>query len=56
MVGRRRRRAPHVRKKVGKGTFLNMSRSGVSVSKSVGPITVNSRGKVSFNLKKLFKF
>ena len=52
----RRRRAPNIHKKVGKGTWLNMSRSGVSVSKKVGPVTVNSRGKVSLNLKKLFKF
>lgn len=46
------------RKKVGKRTTLNMSKSGVSVSRKAGPLTVNSRGGVSVRLGKgkRFKF
>lgn len=34
------------RVRLGKGAWLNLSRSGVSVSEHVGPVTVNSRGTV----------
>lgn len=30
--------------KIGNGTFLNISKSGVSVSQKVGKTTINSRG------------
>lgn len=40
------------RKRIGKGTFLNVSKSGVSVSKKLGPVTLNSRGKGSVRLGK----
>lgn len=36
-----RRRVP-----LGRGSWLNLSRSGVSMSERVGPVTVNSRGTV----------
>ena len=38
------------RKSLGKGTWLNLSGSGASVSKRLGPLTVNSRGRVSLRL------
>ena len=38
--------------KIGNGTFLNISKSGVSVSKKVGKTTINSRGKITVNLGK----
>nr|WP_234034386.1 DUF4236 domain-containing protein [Corynebacterium antarcticum] len=38
------------RKSLGKGTWLNLSGSGASVSKRFGPLTVNSRGRVSLRL------
>lgn len=34
----------------GKGTSVNLTKSGVSVSKRIGPVTVNSRGRVSVRL------
>lgn len=40
----------HKRVKIGKGTFLNISKSGVSVSKKLGKVTVNSKGNVTVNL------
>jgi uncharacterized protein DUF4236 len=36
--------------RLGKGRRLNLSKSGVSVSKKQGPITLNSRGRVSIRL------
>lgn len=36
--------------KIGEGTYLNVSKKGVSVSKKVGNVTVNSRGKATVNL------
>ena len=36
--------------KIGDGTFLNISKSGVSVSQKVGKITINSRGTRTVNL------
>ena len=38
------------RVKVAKDTNLNLSKSGASVSKKVGAVTVNSRGKASVRL------
>lgn len=35
--------------KVGDGTFLNISKSGVSVSQKVGKTTINSRGTTTVN-------
>ena len=37
--------------KVGDGTFLNISKSGVSVSQKVGKTTINSRGTTTVNLR-----
>ncbi|MDR7330278.1 DUF4236 domain-containing protein [Corynebacterium guangdongense] len=34
------------RKKIGKNSWLNFSRSGASASTKVGPLTINSRGGV----------
>ena len=36
--------------KIGDSTFLNISKSGVSVSQKVGKITINSRGTTTINL------
>lgn len=36
--------------KIGEGTYLNVSKKGVSVSKKVGNVTVNSRGTATVNL------
>jgi hypothetical protein len=44
------------RKKVGKDTTANVSKSGVSVSRKAGPISVNSRGKTSVRLGKGLRF
>ncbi len=38
--------------KVGDGTFLNISKSGVSISQKVGKITINSKGTTTVNLGK----
>ncbi len=38
------------RKKLGKDTWLNLSGSGASASKRVGPLTLNSRGGMSVKL------
>lgn len=40
------------RKKLGKGTQVNLSGSGASVSKRVGPVSVSSRGNASVRLGK----
>lgn len=44
------------RKRIGKGTNLNLSKSGASVSKKAGPLTVSSRGKASVRLGKGLRF
>ena len=36
--------------KLGNGTYLNLSKSGASISKKVGRTTINSRGNVTVNL------
>ena len=38
--------------KIGNSTFLNVSKSGISISQKVGRITVNSRGTTTINLGK----
>lgn len=38
------------RVKIGDGTYLNISKSGVSVSKKVGKTTINSKGTATINL------
>lgn len=40
------------RKKIGRRTTANFSRSGVSLSRRMGPITVNSRGRATIRLAK----
>jgi hypothetical protein len=35
---------------LGRGAALNVSKSGVSVSKRVGPVTVNSRGRLTVRI------
>jgi hypothetical protein len=41
------------RKRVGKRNHLNLSKSGVSVSRRQGPVTLSSRGRGSVRLGKL---
>ena len=36
--------------KIGDDTYLNISKSGISVSKKVGKATINSRGTTTINL------
>ncbi len=38
------------RARVGKNTWLNVSKRGLSVSQRVGPFTFNSRGRTSVRL------
>ncbi|AZA08472.1 MULTISPECIES: DUF4236 domain-containing protein [Corynebacterium] len=38
------------RKKIGKNSWLNVSKSGTSASTRIGPVTLNSRGGVYVNL------
>ncbi|MFM8530854.1 MAG: DUF4236 domain-containing protein [Ilumatobacteraceae bacterium] len=40
------------RTRLGKGSWLNFSKSGISASKRVGPFTFNSRGRTSVRLGK----
>ncbi|GAA1472968.1 DUF4236 domain-containing protein [Corynebacterium felinum] len=40
------------RKKIGKNTHLNMSKSGASITHKIGPLTINSRGRVTLRLGK----
>lgn len=44
------------RKKLGRNTTANLSKSGVSISRKVGPLTVNSRGKARIRLGKGISF
>jgi len=39
-------------KKIGKNTRLNFSKSGVSVTEKLGPVTINSRGRITIRLGK----
>lgn len=36
--------------KIGNGLYLNVSKSGVSISKKIGNTTINSRGTTTINL------
>ncbi|WP_422758982.1 DUF4236 domain-containing protein [Paenarthrobacter sp. C1] len=38
--------------KLGKNIRLNVSKSGISASRKAGPVTINSRGKVTIRLGK----
>lgn len=38
--------------KLGKRTNVNVSKTGVSASRRMGPVTINSRGKVTIRLGK----
>ena len=42
--------------RLGRRSRLNLSRSGASVSRRVGRLTVNSRGRASFRLPFGFSF
>lgn len=44
------------RKSLGKGKTLNMSKSGVSVTKRAGRVSVNSKGKGSIRIAKGIRF
>jgi hypothetical protein len=44
------------RKKIGKNTHLNISKSGASVSHKAGPVSMSSRGHVSIRLGKGISF
>jgi hypothetical protein len=44
------------RKSLGKGKTVYVSKSGVSVSKKAGPLSVNSRSKGSIRLGKGIRF
>ena len=44
------------RKKITNGTNLNVSKSGASVSKKKGPVTMNSRGRGSVRVAKGLSF
>jgi len=38
------------RVQVAENTHLNISKSGVSASEKVGPVTINSRGRITIRL------
>ena len=44
------------RVRTGRGSWLNVSKSGVSASKRVGRLTLNSRGRGSLRLGKGMSF
>jgi hypothetical protein len=44
------------RKRLGQGLNLNVSKSGASVSKKVGRVTVSSRGRGSIRIAKGLSF
>jgi len=44
------------RKRIAKGTNLNVSKSGVSVSKKAGRVTMSSRGRGSVRIAKGLSF
>lgn len=44
------------RKAVGKSTTANLSKSGVSLSRRAGPVTVNTRGRSSIRLAPGFSY
>jgi len=44
------------RKRLGRGVNLNLSKSGASVSKKVGRVTLSSRGRDSIRIAKGLSF
>lgn len=44
------------RKRIGRGTNLNLSKSGASVSKRAGRVSVSSRGRGSIRIAKGLSF
>lgn len=40
------------RKRLGRNSWLNVSKRGASVSERVGPVTLNSRGQIRLRLGK----
>ncbi len=36
--------------KIGDGTFLNISKTGISVSQKLGKVTINSRGTATISI------
>lgn len=44
------------RKRVARATTANVSKTGVSASRKAGPVTVNSRGRVTIKLGKGLRF
>ena len=44
------------RKKVGKNATMNLSKSGISISQKIGPLTINSRGGASIRLGNGLRF
>ena len=44
------------RKKLGKNSWVNVSRKGLSASTKIGPLTLNTRGKSSIRLGKGISF
>lgn len=38
------------RLKIGDGTYLNISKGGVSISQKIGSVTINSKGTTTVNL------
>ncbi|MCU6481304.1 DUF4236 domain-containing protein [Arthrobacter sp. A2-55] len=43
-------------KSLGKNTRLNVSKSGASISRKLGPVTFNSRGRITIRLGKGLSF
>lgn len=43
-------------KSLGKSTRVNLTKTGASVSKKAGPLSINSRGRVTFRLGKGLSF
>lgn len=46
----------HRRKRIARGSALNLSKSGASVSQRAGRLTVNSRGRGGFRIAKGLSF
>ena len=44
------------RKRLGRNSWLNLSKRGASMSEQVGPVTVNSRGGIRIRLGKGFSW
>lgn len=44
------------RKKIGKNTTANLSKGGISLTRKAGPVSINSRGRVTVRLGKGLSF